>query len=184
MNIKTVLHYYRFNLDKPDEHEAYWRLVSHLEANGLTVFDSISPDHSKWYNETIKPLDYSEIELETEFLFENQWNTAAVKTSETGLRVFDWSEAIYPNKDVREGQWLEQTQEMLAVRMDNLKCWWCGGITPKAKINLNQCPKCDAIGFKSLITGKFTLPNDQLVNGIPHGEIVARAKLVKDGQDG
>lgn len=183
MNIKTVLHYYRFCLDKPEQKEKYFELVAKLESKGLEKFDSISPKHFEWYRDTIAPIDGQVIELETKFLFQNQWNTAAVKNYEGGLRVFDWAEAIYPNKDVREGQWLEQTQDMMAVRYDNLKCHWCGGISPKAKINDNQCPKCDAIGFVSLITGKFTLPKDQLVKGLPHDQIKARAKLVEAGQN-
>jgi len=93
---------------------------------GLKKFDSIAESHSRFYNDLIKPLNGQEIELETEFLFINQWNTAKTQTSEKGLRVFDWSEPIYPNKDIKEGMYLLQTPEMIEVRKNTCKCGFCG----------------------------------------------------------
>lgn len=124
--MKTIMHYYRFNLDKEDEKKEYKALCKKLIGMGLKLFDSVSFNHSKWYKEAIKPLDGQEIELETDYLFDNQWNTASCTTSDDGLRVFDWAEAIYSNRDVREGQWLEQTDEMKEERRNRVKCGYCG----------------------------------------------------------
>ncbi len=124
--IKTIMHHYRFELSDPGNKEKYIALCNKLRAMNLTVFDSISSDHSRFYSEKIKPLDGSVVELETDHLFNNQWNTAATKTSDKGLRVFDWAEAIYPNRSIKEGMWLEQTDEMEEIRKNTHKCGYCG----------------------------------------------------------
>jgi len=189
-NTKTILHYYRFALDKADEREQYFALCKILEDDlHLKKFDSISPEHSKWYRESIVPLNGETIELETKFLFDNQWNTAPTKTSDNGLRVFDWAEAIYPNRDIREGQWLEQTDEMIGLRNDNLKCHWCGNVSPKAVIVDDTCPFCDAVGFRLLTTGGgrdvFTVPKKEQRDGVSHSEIIKRNQKIRqvDNED-
>ena len=66
------------------------------------------------------------IELETKFLFDDQWNTAPNVCSASGLRVFDWAENIFPNAHVKSGHWLEITPEMTAARANRIKCHYCG----------------------------------------------------------
>jgi hypothetical protein len=72
------------------------------------------------------------IELETEFLFENQWN------SNVG-RVFDWyEEAVFDSrgkerKNIKRGHYLEITPEMAEIRRNTLKCGYTGQQFPAAK---------------------------------------------------
>ncbi len=124
-NIKTIIHYYRFDVSEREQKEAYQLLCDKLRGFGLLVFDGISMDQGKWLK-SIRPLDGKEIELETSYIFNNQWNTAPIGESKTGLRVFDWSEEIYPNKRLKEGMWLEQNDQMKEVRQNTFTCGWCG----------------------------------------------------------
>ena len=138
--IKTVLHYYSFNLAIEGEKESYLNLCNTLKSNDLKVFDSISMDHSSFYSKQIAPLNGQTIDLETEHLFKNQWNTAPTATSEKGLRVFDWAEPIYPNRAIKEGMYLEQTKEMVEIRQNTYKCNYCGKNHYKPVISF--CESC------------------------------------------
>lgn len=122
--MKTTLHYYYFNL--PKESKEYEKLCKTLRSRGLALFDSFSPSQSKFYQEKIKPLNGCTIELDTEYIFSNQWNTKPTSTSESGLRVFDWAEAIYPNRSIKEGYYLDLTDEMKHIREITYKCGYCG----------------------------------------------------------
>lgn len=124
--IKTVLHYYYFDISNPEQAEQYKTLCQSLKAQGLKVFDSIAQNHSEFYEKQIQPLNGQSVLLETEHLFNNQWNTAPTEGSKTGLRVFDWSEPIYPNKRIKEGMYLDQTPEMISIRKETFKCNYCG----------------------------------------------------------
>jgi hypothetical protein len=175
-NIKTILHYYWFSLDKPADVEKYHELCVMLGGLNLEKFASKSERNHLWYKDTIKPLDGHEVELETRFLYNNQWNTAPVADGELGLRVFDWAEAIYPDNNIKEGQWLEQTDEMLALRRENWKCHWCGEVTPKVWfLKPYECPICRAVGMRSLVTNENLLPDGikEMIDGISEGEILA-----------
>jgi hypothetical protein len=134
--MKTALHYYRFDISKPEQRDAYNGMCKSLRKLGLVKIDSISSDHHAWYSNKIKPLGGQEIELDTAFVFDNQWNTA----EPTNLRVFDWSEAIYPDRDIKEGMWLEQTEEMREIRKTQHVCGYC-----EARYNgkpFEFCDKC------------------------------------------
>jgi len=144
--MKTTLHYYRFDISNESEAKEYKNLCVELKSKGLKVFDSIAEEHSTFYKELIKPLDNTVIELETEHLFNNQWNTAPTITSEKGIRVFDWSEPIYPNKKIKEGMYLDQTSEMARIRMNTYKCNYCGAQYVKPAFKF--CTSC--IGSRHL----------------------------------
>lgn len=129
--MKTRIHAYHFDLSKPDQVDAYAALCSRLAGMGLSKFDTLSDTRDSVaarYREDIRTLSGQEIELDTEHLFQNQWNTAPLPgiSSANGLRVFDWAEDIWPNRDIRTGQWLEQTDEMTALRAMTLACGYCG----------------------------------------------------------
>jgi len=132
--MRTTLHYYRYNTET--QAAEYHALCDKLRGIGLRKFDSISADHYRWYRESIKPLDGREIELDPAFVFNNQWNTSAP----TNLRIFDWSEAIYTNKHVKEGMWLEQTNEMREIRATQHVCGYCGARYDGKPFEF--CPKC------------------------------------------
>jgi len=146
--MKTTLHYYYFDVSQPDEAKAHMALCDDLKAEGLTCFASISSEHGEWYRKHIAPLDGLAIELETGHLFDNQWGTA------NGLRVFDWAEAIHQNRSIKQGQWLEQTEEMSEARRNTLKCGYCGKQEPAQK-DYVFCPHC--IGSPYLETAQLHL---------------------------
>lgn len=140
--MQTKIHYYYFNTAHDDEREAYKKLCKKLESQGLELSDSISADHRNYYKNLIAPLNGKEIELETTHLFNNQWNTAPTETSDQGLRVFDWAEGIHiHNRNIKEGQYLEQTDEMREIRRNTYKCGYCGAQHQAAK-GLVFCDKC------------------------------------------
>lgn len=125
--MKTILHYYYLDTSKPAEREQYRAMVKQLQAIGLVLFDYSAPlEKWDWWDKTIRPLDGQPVELETEYLFDNQWNSAPLATSEQGLRLMDWTEPIYPNRHIHRGYWLEQTEEMKQARANRLKCGYCG----------------------------------------------------------
>jgi hypothetical protein len=64
--------------------------------------------------------------LETKFLFNNQWNTAPVSTSDTGLRVFDWHEQYIPESKKVSGYWLSLSKDAILIRESTYACGYCG----------------------------------------------------------
>src|SRR6185295_4865296 len=109
--MRTIIHAYYYDISKKKDMQEYTELTEKLKTLGLKLFDGISLNKNviTYHKNIIAPLDGTEIELETKFLFNNQWNTAPTVTSESGLRVFDWSEDIVPNRRLKIGMWLEQT---------------------------------------------------------------------------
>lgn len=140
--IKTRLHHYRYNVEDDADRTAWEDLRRRLKAQGLRCFRSITGTGRAhdWYKELIIPLDGQPVELETRHLFDNQWNTGPTETSEQGFRVFDWAEAIYPNRHIKQGHYLEQTEEMEQARRARFKCGYCGAqyVNPAGK----WCRKC------------------------------------------
>jgi hypothetical protein len=139
--MKTILHYYWYEISDPEENKEYIKLCEKLKAVRSLKFSALGVASSDHYKKHIKPLDGQEITLETKHLFNNQWNTAPTETSENGLRVFDWEEPIYPNSHIKEGHWLEQTPEMDEIRRNTVKCGYCGKEEPAAK-GYVFCPHC------------------------------------------
>ena len=108
--MKTILHTYCFyDVSKNPDKENYENLCKKLKDMGLKKFHVISE----------KPIfpainDEFPIDLETNFLFKNQWNTSEESPNFKNTRVFDWFErANFENKNLKKGHWIEQTQEYL-----------------------------------------------------------------------
>jgi hypothetical protein len=59
-----------------------------------------------------------EIELETSFAFENQWNATDSEANGPfkNYRVFDWYEPIYRNEQIHHGYYLAMTPELVDFR--------------------------------------------------------------------
>lgn len=142
--MKTIFHAYRFDTGIPSEKIAWEALRCRLvEEVGLS-----NHMHSHGGNRHYMPrLDGREITLETEYLFNNQWNTAPIDgISESGLRVFDWAQdslwnAGRENQWLKQGHWLEQTAEMREIRRNRTCCGYCGKQEPAAK-GYVFCPHC------------------------------------------
>lgn len=127
--IRTKIKYYRYELDKPEDNKRYKLLSDCLKNQGLKLFDCISLELQSYEKKTnffnkIKQLENKGfIELETEYIFNNQWNTTEESLN---LRVFDWYEEIYPNRKIKEGYYLEVNKEMNQIRENTFKCGYCG----------------------------------------------------------
>ncbi len=117
--MKTNVTQYRFDSSNPEDLEQYQALKAKLTASGHHFFNVIASG---------KRFEYSgPLELETAPIFADQWNSASIPGySETGWRVFDWYEGIYPNKKIHWGYYLDLTDEMRAVRDETYSCGYCG----------------------------------------------------------
>lgn len=121
--IQTTIFTYRLDISKPEEKQRYEVLLHSLKAQGLRVFDTINGEH---YIGSFAHGGVS-VNLSVKNVFENQWNTEADNVD--GLknrRVFDWAETIYPNKRIKAGHYLIQTDEMKALRAHVFTCGFCG----------------------------------------------------------
>jgi hypothetical protein len=100
-------------------------------------------------------LDGLVIPLETEFVFDNQWNTGPVPGYPNGLRVFDHcSDVIWAGNRKspwRCGYYLELSPEAIAVRADRSACGYCGAQYTSATAPTDGfCPLClDSAYLKS-----------------------------------
>lgn len=117
--IKTILHYYYFNLDMPTIGTSSYdpippaldryRKLEEVLSKTKKKFSALIPEPHKTFQK-FKDLDGKEVHLYSDWVTENQW------ASVEGLRIFDWQEAIYPNKKIKEGYFLEITEEMTDLR--------------------------------------------------------------------
>jgi hypothetical protein len=129
--IKTVLHTFRFDTADSAQLAQYKTLRGKLTALGLKCFNVLDIAKPGSLDTCAERLDGLTVDLETKHLFKNQWNTAPIAgVSDSGLRVFDWYETRTwingrPSYFVR-GHWLEQTEEMSALRSSVLTCGYCG----------------------------------------------------------
>lgn len=144
--LTTTLHVYHFDISTPEGRADYDALRGRLEARGLECFESWG---GKGHYSPFKD-KAGAIELETRYLFDNQWNTAC------GLRVFDWAQdatgaGLLP-RHIKRGHYLEQTDAMRAARRDTVACGYCG----------KQRPALDAPAFCPCCVGSEYLKRDDL----------------------
>lgn len=136
LTIKTVLHSYQFDTSSKEGQEGYSALCAQLKE--LDKFCA-------WGGKDLhlSHLSGKTVALETNHLFSNQWDTAPVEGSKSGLRVFDWAEN-YPinfRKSVKRGHYLVQTEEMREIRRNTCGCGYCGKQEPAQK-GYVFCPHC------------------------------------------
>jgi hypothetical protein len=95
--MKTVYHSYYFDISKPDEKKAWNELKSKL-AMGPHCMEVCGAE--SFYS---RDRDGTVVDLETEHLFENQWNTAPIPAwgDGPGYRVFDWALDVIFNNGVK-----------------------------------------------------------------------------------
>jgi len=141
--MKTKIYYYAYDTRKPDAAKDYAAFCEHMQATPGRghLHDAIEAG-----SHIAPALNGQEIELESQHLFDNQWNTAAIEgVSDKGLRVFDWCEnAIFyggQRSEMRTGWYLDITDEMRAARRNTLKCGYCGK-QKDVSTGLVFCPDC------------------------------------------
>lgn len=124
--MKTTVHYFDLNLNQPEDARAYAEMCDRIVANsvgrGCKMAATAFPNCK---TEKRQNGDFEIVEIETEYLFNNQWNT-------TTQRLFDWYEEVIFNgyghevKHRKRGHWLEISQEMAEARANTLRCGYCG----------------------------------------------------------
>lgn len=150
--IQTTLTHYRFDLTKEKQREEYESLVKGpLSSIGFPVWRMRADFHDYSAREPVERfldkvralvgrkenthgLTSGPVVLETKHLFDNQWNGES-------LRLFNWAEVVYNNRNIREGYYLTQTDEMREVLRNTHKCGFCGALEPAAK-GYTFCPHC------------------------------------------
>ena len=131
--LTTVLHTYRFDLATAEARDAYDKLRLSLKALGLRKLHvAVATTYA------LGVLDGRDILLDTDYLFSDQWNVIR-----PAARLFDWFEAAWPNQDIKEGYWLEQTDDMRNARRVRHTCGYCGYqvdvFTPTETMWCDQC---------------------------------------------
>lgn len=139
--MKTTIHTYSFDTRDENDKAAFAELEKKLKAQGLKCFETWGGGSHYFGIPNNKT-----VELETEHLFNNQWNTAPIEGDEKapeGRRVHDWAQD-YPvnfSAHVKRGHYLEQTPEMNEARRNRYACGYCGKQEPAQK-GYDFCPHC------------------------------------------
>jgi hypothetical protein len=124
--ITTTYHWYRFDSSDPTQAAEYAALCAQLRqtpGRGHAMFalaDPAAPKNPRDAGPHAQP-----ITLETKHVFNNQWNEADTDGRQ-GWRVFDWYEAIHPNRSLHAGHYLDITPEMIEIRANTGTCGYCG----------------------------------------------------------
>jgi hypothetical protein len=164
--MKTTLHVYRFDINKPEDKAAYEALHAKLKAAGLKCFESWGDPKGGGHYSGVKDLA-GEVTLETEHLFANQWNAST-------HRVFDWAQDYqHEAKWLKRGHYLEQTPEMREVRRNTVKCRYCGAQEPAAK-GYVFCPHC--IGSEYLKASDLPLTRMKAIDDLSDCEPLTEAE--------
>lgn len=127
--IKTVLHVYDYDTNRDAGPAGVWTnleiALRHTPGRGRIMNSFCDQTMSAMRAE----LETGPVELETGFLFENQWN------SSNGLRLFDWFLEAVPGKpNIKRGHYLDITPEMIRIRRETYSCNYCGAMVPEAQI--------------------------------------------------
>ena len=149
--IKTKLHFYSIFLHRQGGKEAYENVKTELakipfDSWDVTVSTNDWVDHkvAKFIDNLRSSLQLNfepgehvktvEVTLETDNLFDNQWNSAE------GFRLFNKAQYPHANPNHKCGYWLEQTPEMVAILTGTAKCGYCGHKAPVGEKDF--CDKC------------------------------------------
>jgi hypothetical protein len=149
--IKTPFHYYYFDLSNPDQRDAYNRLAVARRPVTLWKISTYGDGHIDFQQQLRKIVGVAtgfsgvasaSVDIETAHLFSNQWNTAPIPgVSENGLRVFEWSEYVFQNRNIREGYYLDIPAALRSLMDNTHVCGYCGKQEPAAK-GYVFCPHC------------------------------------------
>ena len=151
--IKAELVYYRINTSYPEGRKAYSELCETLKGIPFEMWRTAGAFPSGATNfglrKFIKNLQeklgirvttaeyqlYSrEINLETDYLFEDQWST------EEGFRLHNKALFEWPASHIKEGYCIRQNPEMIVVLQNTAKCGYCGHQAPVGEKDF--CDKC------------------------------------------
>ena len=151
--IKAELVYYRIDVSRPEGRKAYaelcetlkeipfetWRIVG-MFASGTTNFGlhNFIKNLQKKLDIHVSNVDYQlhsrEIHLETKHLFEDQWSTAE------GFRLHNKASFEWPALHIKEGYYIRQNPQMIAVLQGTAKCGYCDHQAPVGEKDF--CDNC------------------------------------------
>ncbi len=146
--IKAELVYYRIDVSRPEGRKAYAELCETLKEipfETWRISAIVAGATSKFLKSLQEKLDIHvstadyqlhsrEIHLETKHLYESQWNTAE------GFRLHNKTEFEWPALHIKEGYYIRQNPEMIAVLQGTAKCGYCGHQAPVGEKDF--CDKC------------------------------------------
>jgi hypothetical protein len=128
--IKTELIKYNYDISIPEQAKKFKKIVKIALKNKLRIWKNHIHINGNCMVNFSGP-----VELETKFLFSNQWNT------KTGYRVFDFVLTVDKYKNsIRAGYYLKQTKEIKQLRQDIKTCQYCGKLYFKPSQKF--CSKC------------------------------------------
>lgn len=156
--LRTILHTYAFDTDKPAEAAEWAKLKAKLKSGPSCMESHGGPLHVQaaatlGAKHTSAAYESIPVELDTDFLSNNQWN--ATGPNGKSCRVFDWAlDSAYAfdphGRSMRkQGHWLEQTPEVVAIRQDTFTCGYCGHKEHRDTAEA-FCKKCTTKGSEYL----------------------------------
>ena len=151
--IKAELVYYRIDVSRPEGRKAYAELCKDLREipfktwviqgsfpNGTTNFeahkfsDSLRKQLYIPTPTTDCQIHNREINLKTDHLFEDQWSAAE------GFRLHNKTLFVWPALHIKEGYYIRQNPEMIAVLQSTAKCGYCDYQAPVGEKDF--CDNC------------------------------------------
>ena len=151
--IKAELIYFRIDVSRPEGRKAYTELCEDLREipfrtwvtrgsfpNGSTNFgahkfiDSLRRQLYIPTSTTDCQIHNREINLKTDHLFEDQWNTVE------GFRLHNKTLFEWPALHIKEGYYIRQNPEMIAILQGTAKCGYCGHQAPVGEKDF--CDNC------------------------------------------
>jgi len=144
--IKSGIKYYRFDVSDKEQNKQYLSLCEKIKAIGVKkdthYYINFSYESNKEFMNKIKAMvKKGFVEIETKFIFSNQWNTSEESFN---LRIYDWSENIFENADIKEGYYLTDVKELFDLRQNTFKCGYCGKYYTRADKEKNDLTFCDS----------------------------------------
>ena len=141
--VQVKINYYRFDVSKPGQAEAYaalmeiapkitWRTNQDFPNKNVPFDKSVL---QYWDNIKAHAEKSSTLHIETDHLFDNQWNTRE------GFRIWMHHVVKWPNKDIKQGYYLTECESLNEVLRNTHKCGYCGKQEPAQK-GYTFCPHC------------------------------------------
>jgi hypothetical protein len=117
--IKVNVVVYNLNTENKAELREYDGMCKMLKGWGYSCFATYDTmryaDRQKFYKNIAGAQ-----EIETDYLFENQFNTVS------GYIVFEWSQPILANKYIKKGYYIEFSNELKQAKDGQYVCGYCG----------------------------------------------------------
>lgn len=157
--IKGYIQSYYFNIEKEKERVEYEMISRKVKNYGYKKWASAC------FNKEIAKT--GEIEIDTENLFGNQFNTSSDSPTSRSRRLHFWVEGKVPNKNIRKGYYLEKNKELEDYIEEFYVCNFCGQGYHKSSVP-KFCKSCMGSDFLSesdfslLVPRKLGEPIEQI----------------------